>query len=157
MIISLVVFLSCDNEQGLYENNFRLFQETPAWDLAQLVEDQKINKIRKIVKKNRIDVDFQEPKFGNTLLMLAVKNEKYKSCEALLELGADPNLANNHSGSSAIIDAAEVGEQTRFLNLLISYGGEPSFVELGERMPGINNRRTPSGAHIHACSFSYVC
>lgn len=80
----MVVFLcvvSCSNrdkivdKEDIYEDDFRLFQETPVWKLAKAVQDQKLSKIKRLVKEEKLDVDFQESKYGNTLLMLAVKNE----------------------------------------------------------------------------------
>lgn len=159
----MVVFLcvvSCTNrdkivdKEDIYEGDFRLFQETPVWELAKAVQDQKVSKIKRLVKEEKLDVDFQESKYGNTLLMLAVKNEKYQSCETLLELGADPNKPNNHSGSSAMIDAAAInttiGSDTKFLKLLLEHGGDPNYVEVGERKKGINTRNTPL---IVACGY----
>lgn len=152
----MVVFLcvvSCSSrdkivdKEDIYEDDFRLFQETPVWELSKAVQDQKLSKIKRLVKEEKLDVDFQESKYGNTLLMLAVKNEKYQSCEILLELGADPNKPNNHSGSSAMIDAAAInttiGSNTKFLKLLLEHGGDPNYVEVGERKKGINTRNTP--------------
>jgi len=158
--ILLFFVISCTNrdkivdKEDIYEDDFRLFQETPVWELAKAVQDQYLIKIKKLVKEEKVDVDFQESKYGNTLLMLAVQNEKYQSCKTLLELGADPNKPNNHSGSSAMIDAASInttiGSNSKFLKLLLEHGGNPNYIEVGERKKGINTRNTPL---IVACGY----
>jgi len=91
--IIIIVFLTAC--QGAGNNrlgkDFGLFQETPVWELAKAVRAEDVAEIKRIVAERQQKVDYQEPKFGSTLLMLAVLNEKYESCEALLEMGADAN------------------------------------------------------------------
>lgn len=155
----MLFLVSCDirnkivEKEMLYENDYRLFQQTPAWEFAKAVDDGDLDKIEEIVNSG-IDVDFQEPKYGNTLLMLSIKNEDYKSAKELLTLGADPNKPNFYNGSSAMIDAAcinaSVFSNTKFLELLIAHGGDVNFIEVGERKKGVNTRRTPL---IVACGY----
>ena len=158
--ILTICIISCSNrdktvdKEGLYESDFRLFQETPVWDLAKSVQDQNVNEIRRIIKEGTVDVDFQESKYGNTLLMLAVKNQKYQASEVLLKYGANPNKPNKYDGSSAILDASAIntiiGSNTKFLELLLAYGGNPNYEEVGERKKDIHTRETPL---IVACGY----
>ena len=160
IILIFLLATSCNqrdktvNEDNIYENDFRLFQGTSVWNLAKYVQDQNINKIKQLIKEGSIDVDFQEPKYGNTLLMLAVKNQKYQSSKVLLELGANPNKSNKYDGASAMIDAAAINttirSNTRFLELLLAFGGNSNYVEVGERKNDINTRSTPL---IIACGY----
>jgi hypothetical protein len=157
--VFLMLFMSCSNKdtvvdkEKLLGNDYRLFQETPVWDLAKAVWDEDVDRIKQIVKRDSIDIDFQESKFGNTLLMLTVSNQQSESCKALLELGADPNKHDTYRGSSAMIDAAEVngvvGDNTEFLKLMLLYGGNPNDVEIGEREEGNTTRYTPL---LRACA-----
>jgi ankyrin repeat protein len=151
-IISLLS--SCFDKERQVDRNkllgidYRLFQKTPAWDLAKAVWEEDITSIKKIVAAEKVNIDYQEPRFGKTLLMLAVANEQYSSTKALLELGADPNKHDNYDGTSPIIDAAKInsslfGGNTKFLELLLQFGGNPNDIEVGERRKGNSTRVTP--------------
>ena len=152
IILFLFLISSCiDREQKvdkskLLGNDYRLFQDTPAWTLAKAVEDENRSLIKKIVNEKQVNIDFQEPRFGQTLLMLAVTNQQYTSCKTLLELGADANKYDNYDGSNAMIEAAQVsnitGDNTRFLKLLLQFKGNPSFVEVGPRREGNSTRNS---------------
>jgi len=105
---------------------FELFKNTLNWDLAKAVERQDTSEITKLIKSGKCNVDLREPKFGNTLLLLAVGNDKFLSAKALLQNGANVNKRDS-MGRSAIIEA------TRFIYLkqntletlkqLLDYGG----------------------------------
>jgi len=61
-------------------------------ELALAVKNEKTRTIEKLAKENPELLNYQEPKYGATLLLWAVGMEKYKSAEALLKCGADPIL-----------------------------------------------------------------
>ena len=58
LIFSLMI-ISCDkinrehkvNKEELLSSDYRIFQDTPAWELAKAVWDEDIDKIKKEVKK----------------------------------------------------------------------------------------------------------
>lgn len=75
-------------------------------------------------------------------------NRNYESTKALLELGANPNQHDSYDGTSPIIEAAKVGEGTKFLDLLLRHGGNPNDTEIGERRKGVTVRDTPLLAAI---------
>src|SRR4051812_39557126 len=68
--------------------DYRLYQDSPAWELAKAVEDQDVVKIRQEVSRNKSLLNYQEPRFGTGLLQMAVGTEKYRSVETLVQLGA---------------------------------------------------------------------
>ncbi len=156
LFFTLLLFLlaACRNREDavdknkLLGNDYRLFQGTPAWQLAKAVWDEDVEEIKTIVGKGEIAVDYPEPRFGQSLLMLAVMNEQYEACKALLELRADPNRHDRLHGTSPMIQAAGItsdplGDNTRFLKLLLKHGGNPNDEEVGERIKGNTLRNTP--------------
>jgi ankyrin repeat protein len=125
--------------------DYRLFQNTPVWELAKAVQDKNISKINRLVKEEELNLNYQEPRFGSTLLMLTVRNENFKSCKALLELGANPNIHDYYDGTSPIIEAANnIGtNKLKFLKLLLENGADPNDEEVGPRRPDNPTRYTP--------------
>ena len=153
LIISfLFLITSCTSREQkvdkskLLGNDYRLFQDTPAWELAKAIEDENTTLIKKIVNEKQVDINLQEPRFGQTLLMIAVTNQQYNSCKTLLEFGADPNKYDNYDGSNAMIEAVQIsnitGDNTNFLKLLLQFKGNPNFVEIGPRREGNSTRNS---------------
>jgi len=131
------MFFSCremtkDTDRSkLLGYDYRLFENTPGWNLAKAVRDQDSAKIQRLFLEDKVDLNYQEPKFGNTVLMLAIGNDAYRSVEVLLKLGADPNLKNKSAGYSAMHDAA-IAPTTRYVNILLKYKGNPNIVSGGD-------------------------
>ncbi len=153
----VLVFVGCHNrenivdKQELLARDFRLFQHTPAWELAKAVQDEEVDAIEEEVTKQAVDPNFREPKYGGTLLMLAIYNAKYRSTKTLLALGADPNLGDTYKGESAMIDAAE-NKDIRYLRLLLAYKGNPNAVENAYSTGKNSVRSTPLNAAISSLS-----
>lgn len=155
MIIQLVfscLLLSCSNinrdkpvdKQDLTGSDYRLFQNTPAWDLAKAVQDEDEKKINEIVSKAPKLVNYQEPKYGNTLLMLTITNQQIKPFRYLLEKRADVNIYNTFDGTSAIIEACgSKYYDIQFVEILIKNGANVNDIETGERKKGNSTRATP--------------
>ena len=145
-LIFLLCLTACYNQETLVDKrklsvkDIRLYQSTPAWSLAKAVMDEDLEKIKEEITINRIPVDYQELRFGNTLLMVAILNGKYQSSKALLQLGANPNLHNNSSGTNAVILAAWV-EDSNYLKLVLEYKGDPNSIE--NIFPKPNSTDTP--------------
>ncbi|WP_407428031.1 ankyrin repeat domain-containing protein [Arcticibacter sp.] len=133
IIMAFCSLTSCNNQEEevdkskLPGNDYRLFQGTPAWPLAKAVEAGDTAKIRELVSKG-MEVDYQEPRFGNTLLMLAVINSGFESASTMLQLGADPNLKDSYRGTTAMIDAA-ANDDPNYIKLLLTHGGDPNAKE----------------------------
>ncbi len=94
-----------DGNENLLGNDFRLFKNTELEELAKHVADQNAPEIRRILSSGSVDVNFQEKKYGNTLLMLAVTNNLNVSVLELLKGGGDPNLRDFESKENALDDA----------------------------------------------------
>lgn len=147
MILLTFSIISCRDipvDKGdLLGDDYRLFQGTPAWDLAKAVEDQDVNEIKRQVQVKNIPVDYREERWKQTLLMLAVRTNKIKSVETLLELGADPNTPNDtveYFGENAVIIAStSVRASPKILKLLLENGGNPNSVECGVQKDGHGN------------------
>lgn len=154
-IIQLIfscLLLSCSNinrdkpvdKANLTGNDYRLFQNTPAWELAKAVQDEDINKIERITSESPELINYQEPKYGNTLLKLTVMNQQLKSFKALLERKADVSIHNTFDGTSAIIEACgSKYYDIVFAQMLFEYGANVNDVETGERRQGNSTRETP--------------
>lgn len=142
---------------NLIGNDYRLFQNTIAWDLAKAVEDNNLEEIEKIYNREKSILNFQEPIYGQTLLMMSINNCHYSSFKKLLELGADPNIHDFNNGASAIIYASEMryykGDNSSFLKLLLKYHANPNDEEIGERKVGNDTRKTPL---IAACTVAGI-
>ncbi|MFD0751470.1 ankyrin repeat domain-containing protein [Mucilaginibacter calamicampi] len=124
-----VLFGSCsENKKNLSGLDIELFQETPVWDLAKAVRDENVDEIKRILMYRKVKVDYQEPTFGESLLLWAVWSNHYKSAKALLEGGANPNLPDHQDGKTPFIFSAEKFETSDYLKLLLTHGGNINFV-----------------------------
>ncbi|MHB0936081.1 MAG: ankyrin repeat domain-containing protein, partial [Armatimonadota bacterium] len=115
-----------------------IWKNTPAWNLALAVKHQNVRTIKKIVIARPELLNYQEPKFGATLLIWSVGMEKYKSAEALLKCGADPNIQTTHAGETALYVAAGYSwvdhwakKDSKYVKLLLKYGADPNINYVG--------------------------
>jgi len=143
IVAILVMTTGCVNRDTTVEKNkllggdYRLFQGTPAWELAKAVEYGDSVKIKDQVNKNKNLLNFRDSIFGQPLLKLAVFHKNYQSVETLLELGADPNMQDSSNGDSPLMEAARIGDHydgsdIRFLKLLLKFGGNPNSEQDGK-------------------------
>lgn len=143
----MFLFLSCNNKETVSEknnmlgNDYRLFQNTSAWELAKAVNNESNSEIIAEVSETKVNVDFQEPKFGSTLLMLSIKNSHYLSMKTLLDLGANPNIPDSYRGESAVICAAN-NIDPKYLKLILKYKGNPNAIESALYKKNDNVRQT---------------
>lgn len=121
LFLLLILIMGCsqddDNLTGL---DIRLFKG-PAWELAKAVRDEDTIKIKQIIAEGTISVNYQEPKFGQPLLMWAIRTNHSRSVKALLESGADPNLRDHHDGTTSLIYAAANFDTSSYVRMLLDY------------------------------------
>ena len=149
IIFSCLLF-SCiyDREKIIdkkYLNGFdyRLFQNTPAWELAKAVEDGNESKINSIIAKDSSLINYQEPKYGSTLLIMTLRREQMKSFKILLNNKANINIYDTFTGRSAIIHACILGVSDKYVEMLLKEGAKVNDIEIGERKKGNSTRYTP--------------
>lgn len=133
-ILSILTFLfKCDRQHA--PRDYELYKDTPVWKLAKAVRRNDTAMIRELVLRDSIDINFQEPEYGMSVLQTAIchtpNNDwfspvKLATVEVLLKLGADPNLYSHPNfGKNAVILACE-DNYPEGLKLLIKYGGDPN-------------------------------
>ncbi|WP_300386720.1 ankyrin repeat domain-containing protein [Clostridium sp.] len=154
LIISVGIIISgilraCQSNSKTIDNreyeitNINIYKDTPAWELALAVRDQKVATIKKIIKNEPNVLNYQEPKYGATLLLWAIGMEKYNSAEALLKSGADPNIASvrykTYGEETPLSLAAgfswvdtKAKKDAKYVKLLIKYGADPNWCFIGD-------------------------
>lgn len=146
------LLLSCSNinrdklvdKTDLTADDYRLFQCTPAWELAKAVEDENVSKIDAVVAGNPQIVNYQEPKYGNTLLHLSIMNQQLMSFRTLLKEKADISVHNTYDGTSPLIEACSYKQyDARFAKILLQNGANVNDIETGKRREGNSTRLTP--------------
>ncbi|MCD0487365.1 ankyrin repeat domain-containing protein [Pedobacter sp. MC2016-14] len=131
-LAGIIMFCSCNRDLPGFD--FNLFKGTPSYELALAVKNEAIDEIGEIAVQRKISIDAVDPKFGHTLLMLAVANDLKASVKKLLELGADPNKrsitksSTNEILTPVFICCDHIYKKnycdTSVLRLLINHGGK---------------------------------
>ena len=127
-LFGVIVFFSCQvPKEKMTGRNIRLWQDTPAWELAKAVRAGNTSRVNEILLKDRINIDYREPKYGQSLLFWAIWHNKTDMVQFLLSKGANPNLHDYFDGQSPIaLAAGYYGEDIKMLRLLLEYGGDPN-------------------------------
>lgn len=158
----LLLAISCDkidrdkkvNKDKLLGADYRLFQDTPAWELAKAIQDDDIDKIDEEIQKNPKIINYQESKYGKTLLHLSSYNDNYKSFKELLRLGANPNIADSSHCTTPLIQVAQsFDDKLKYAEELIKYKADVNYVECSEGKEAQKTKRT---ALITASSYGHL-
>lgn len=140
----LLVLLACGDSGNLTNSDYELFKETPAWNLAKAVRDGNEGRIKDVLKAQPVLINYQEPKYGSTLLMLTIENQEPESFLNLLSLKADVRIHDTYDGSSALIKACRYDYfDILFVEALLEAGADPNDVEVGPRRTDNHSRNTP--------------
>lgn len=137
--------------------DFELFKSTPVYGLAKAVERDDTMAIESLAGIDSNSIDYKEPKFGHTLLLLAVVDNKEFSVTKLLDLGADPN-SRSFDDSSPLLAACQYADilkiPPRILLLLIDHGADVNCLRVDTTNDQFGKRKnfktTPLGL---ACSY----
>lgn len=152
--------MGCDrekivNKSKLKGDDYRLFQLTPAWTLAKAVEDGDEKKIHEIVCATPELINYQDSVYGSTLLMLTIRNNQFESFKILLNEGADVNIHDTFSGTSALIEACSFNDVC-YAELLLTHGADVNDIEFGDRRASNSRRYTPLVAAARYGNFEMV-
>ncbi len=144
----LTSLFGCNQDiyDDLLGDDFKLFDNTELEPLTESVAKQDVLQIRRILSKKNIDVNFQEKKFGNTLLMLATSNNLNSSVLELLKGGADPNIRDFELNESALDDACSKNQyicNVQNVKSLIKFGAKINAVQKAEVKKGLYFINTP--------------
>jgi hypothetical protein len=97
-------------------------------ELMKAAEKEDLNKMEKIINISHLNLNFADGKVGLSLLNWCLFNEKEKSFEKLLQLGADPNWQDFYGKfAPPIIEASQL-EISNYLKLCLKYGGNPNLI-----------------------------
>jgi uncharacterized protein len=125
VILLSIAFISCSHEDLGPGYRWDLFKNTPGWELAQAVKKEDEATIHEILQSGKVNINFQEPKFGRTLLHLAVGNDRLISTGALIQEKANVQI-RDFSGDQPIHEAVNYISFKKhtldILNLLIKHG-----------------------------------
>lgn len=144
LIFALILLLINCGKGEMTGSNYRLFENTPAWELAKSVKRNNKADFIEALSKDKKLIDYQEPKYGRTLLMLTISRQEYDAFLMLLENGADVNILDTYDGSSALMEACEFSfYDIKFIKKLIEYGADVNAIEVGKRREGNSTRGTP--------------
>lgn len=147
VIFSLIIFNQCNGMDEWYkpENHFSGKELL----VAQAIEQNDGKKIKKLIKNNRVDINFIG-KTGYNFLLYAVDIEKKKAMEALLELGANPDLPCNRLSHPRYrgqhpyvvqypIYLAIYNSDLSYLKILLQYKANPNVFATVEKKSPLHN------------------
>lgn len=113
--------------------DYKNFNDTPVEKLAEAVQNDDIEEINNLLTNEKLDVNYQDKRYQNSLLGLALFNQKYETAEALLKLGADPNLVGGKNNSTPFIDLLRYSYPNETCNtdkvrLLLKHGVDVNYL-----------------------------
>jgi len=94
--------------------DFALFKGSPVQELAKAVEKDDSAMIISALKLEKNSINYQDSKYGSSLLLLSVVNYKPTSTRLLLKFGADPNLRSQDDNSTPFLTACRYGVNTNY-------------------------------------------
>lgn len=106
--------------------DIELWKDTDVWDFAKCISKGEFERAEKILRDHSIDIDFKDPKFGETLLYWAVFNDNIDAVKFLVEHGANPNAHNTCNGTSPMVLASSRFNSIEILKYLLEHGGNPN-------------------------------
>jgi len=143
-ILIITSIISCSGEKNFHGDNIRLWENTEAWGLAKCISKNDFKKAEKILSHEHLDVDYKEPKYGETLLFWAVWNADIDAVKFLISHGANPNAHDTYNGESPIAIASDYFIRSDILAYLLAHGGNPNdYVKEDEELSHGPSNETP--------------
>jgi ankyrin repeat protein len=130
IIISLVLAHSCTLKSEMPGFEGGLFKNSPLSKIAKAIEDGDSNYVKHILKEKSLDLNYHEPKYGNTVLMLAVAQNQFEIVNTLLINGANVDETDYYDNATALIYACNnysLDCSTKMVELLIDYKANVNF------------------------------
>ena len=144
IVLVLLSIFSCSEKENYHGDDIRLWKDTEAWEFAKSISKNDFEKAEEILAKGKIDVDYREPKYGQTLLFWAVWNADFDAVKFLINHGAGPNTHNTYNGNSPIAIASDYFIRSDILVYLLSHGGNPNdYVKKDEKLSYAPVNETP--------------
>ncbi|MEC4050938.1 hypothetical protein OX284_015990 [Flavobacterium sp. SUN046] len=137
--------------------DFENFNNTPLWSLAQSIRNDNINEMYKIIKAMNPNVDFKDPNYQQTLLALAIYNNKPNTFIELLKIGANPNIIlGEDNDTSPLICAINTIKECNifYVENLLKYGANPNMQIMNPKKGYLFNNSFPL---INAISTDLRC
>lgn len=132
------------DKEKLLASDYRIYQNTPAWELAKAVWDNSPKRIEEEIRKNPKIINYQDKKYGMSLLHMSLYNGQFKSFKELLKLGANPNIYDFMHCTSPIIQACQdFDDKTEYVEELIKYGANVNDIECLTGKEEQKTNRTP--------------
>ncbi len=94
LILLLVLcssLVQCQEDNPNLEYRFDNFKDTPVGELAEAVRKNDTFLIREIIENKKVDVNYKEPNYGLSLLVISIANDKREAFQALIKYGASVN------------------------------------------------------------------
>lgn len=96
-------------------------------ELIKAIEKEDIAKIATIVKEDKLELNFADSTHGISLLNWCIFNNRIKSFEQLLKLGANPNWQDKDGKYAPVIILA-AGNSLDYLKLTLQFNGNPNLI-----------------------------
>ena len=147
-ILVILFFTSCTgmmnknpiHTTGIYSGKYH--------ELMNYAADENLQQMENIVKENQLQLNYADSAEGVSLLNWCIFNNKPKSFEKLLELGADPNWQDTGAKfAPAVTEAAQAIPTDKFLTAALQHNANPNC--RSRKMPGSQNQ-----APLQAAVFS---
>lgn len=132
LILMALIFSKCmtsnQESKNYLGNDVRLFRDTPVWDIANAIADEDSKKVKQLVMNTSKNVlNYQEKKFGQSLLIWSVYSGYYKGFKILIDSGVDINI-KAYDSTQAINWAANVYETSDYLKELIKRKANVNYI-----------------------------
>lgn len=151
LFVYMVFITACvrfmpERDGAMWRDNILIFQNTPAWELVNAIENENIESITTIIADNPKLLSYEDTIFGITPLVRAVGMRKYKAVQALIALGVDVNQTSEKN-DGAIFEAIYPGwnnieDTNKMLELLLEHNANPN-LQISRPLPPPGKVVTP--------------